>query len=78
MISFLFEGKFKNCLYSSSTFIVSCSINFLILYILTKFLKIENLYSDKKTLAEEYGFEYMNNELSMRSNFYNKKILYKK
>ena len=37
-----------------------------------------NLYSDKKTLAEEYGFEYMNNELSMRSNFYNKKILYKK
>ena len=48
IIAFLFEGKFKNCLYSSSTFMVSSTINCLILWIFTKFLNIENLYSDKK------------------------------
>ena len=37
-----------------------------------------NLYSNKKTLAEEYGIDYINEELQKRSNFYNNNILYKK
>lgn len=36
-----------------------------------------NLYSGKKTLAEEYGIEYLNEELQKRSNFYDNNILYK-
>ncbi len=34
-----------------------------------------NLFSDKKTLAEEYGLDEMNKELEKNSEFYNKKIL---
>ena len=29
-----------------------------------------NLFSSKSTLAEELGFDYLNDELSKRSNFY--------
>lgn len=35
-----------------------------------------NLFSDKRTLAEEYGFEDMFNELNKKSNFYDINILY--
>ena len=34
-----------------------------------------NLFSDEKTIFEEYGYEYVNNELKKKSSFYNKKIL---
>lgn len=34
-----------------------------------------NLYADKETLAEEYGYEYIEQELSKNSKFYNKDIL---
>lgn len=34
-----------------------------------------NLFSDKKTLAEELGQEYLNEELEKNSNYYNKYIL---
>ena len=34
-----------------------------------------NLFSDKKTLLEELGYTYVNNELSKKSDFYNKYIL---
>ena len=36
-----------------------------------------NLFSDKKTLDEEYGFDKLNKELNKKSVFYNKKILKK-
>lgn len=35
-----------------------------------------NLFSDKRTLAEEYGFEDMFDELNKKSNFYDINILY--
>ena len=35
-----------------------------------------NLFSDRETLAEEYGYESMFKELNRRSNFYNEEILY--
>lgn len=34
-----------------------------------------NLYSDKKTLAEEYGYKYIDDELAKNSKYYNKNIL---
>lgn len=34
-----------------------------------------NLFSDRKTLEEELGFNFVNNELQKNSNFYNKNIL---
>jgi len=34
-----------------------------------------NLFSDKKTLVEEFGYEHVNEELAMNSSFYNKYIL---
>ena len=34
-----------------------------------------NLFSDEKTIFEEYGYEYVNNELKKKSLFYNKEIL---
>ncbi|MBR2834007.1 MAG: sulfatase-like hydrolase/transferase [Bacilli bacterium] len=34
-----------------------------------------NLFSSKKTLTEKYGFKYMNEEISKKSDFYNKKLL---
>ena len=34
-----------------------------------------NLFSNKDTLIEELGFDYMNKELSKKSDFYNNKIL---
>lgn len=37
-----------------------------------------NLFSDKPTLAEEYGVEYMREELEKKSIFYNKKLIYSK
>jgi len=37
-----------------------------------------NLFSDSKTLAEKYGFEYVNDELSKKSKFYNNKFLFNK
>ena len=35
-----------------------------------------NLFSERSTLAEEYGFEYMFDELNKKSNFYDNNILY--
>lgn len=35
-----------------------------------------NLFSDKKTILERYGLEYVNNELEKTSKFYNKNFLY--
>lgn len=35
-----------------------------------------NLFSDRSTLAEEYGFEYMFDEMNKKSNFYDSNILY--
>lgn len=35
-----------------------------------------NLFSDKSTLAEEYGYENMFSEMRKQSNFYDKEILY--
>ncbi len=35
-----------------------------------------NLFSDRETLAEEYGIATMNQELSKKSEFYNKKLMY--
>lgn len=37
-----------------------------------------NLFSNKKTLLEEYEVQYMNQELSKKSIYYNNNILYKK
>lgn len=37
-----------------------------------------NLFSDRKTLAEEYGYEKMFKELSRKSNYYNSEFLYPK
>lgn len=34
-----------------------------------------NLFSDSKTIFEEYGYDYVNNELKKKSLFYNKEIL---
>lgn len=34
-----------------------------------------NLFSDKKTLAEQYGIEYLNKELAKKSDFYSENIL---
>lgn len=34
-----------------------------------------NLYSDKKTIVEELGYEYVDKEIAKKSNFYNKYIL---
>lgn len=34
-----------------------------------------NLFSNKKTLVEKYGIDYLDNELQKKSNFYNNKIL---
>ena len=34
-----------------------------------------NLFSDSKTIFEEYGYDYVNNELKKKSIFYNKEIL---
>lgn len=34
-----------------------------------------NLFSEEKTLMEKYGYDYVNNELSKKSLFYNDKIL---
>lgn len=35
-----------------------------------------NLFSDKKTIIEEYGFNYVDSEFSKRSQYYNKKFVY--
>lgn len=35
-----------------------------------------NLFSDEQTLAERYGYDYMFDELSKMSTFYNKELLY--
>ena len=35
-----------------------------------------NLFSDRETLSEQYGYEYVFNELNKKSEFYNEKILY--
>ena len=37
-----------------------------------------NLFSDTKTLAEEFGVEYVREELQKKSTFYNKKLLFSK
>ena len=37
-----------------------------------------NLYSGDETLVEKYGLEYINNELTKKSSFYNSKFLYNK
>ena len=37
-----------------------------------------NLFSDKKTLTEEYGLEYVNTELNKNSKYYNNCIINKK
>ena len=34
-----------------------------------------NLFSGSKTIFEEYGYDYVNNELKKKSIFYNKEIL---
>ena len=34
-----------------------------------------NLFSGSKTIFEEYGYDYVNNELKKKSLFYNKEIL---
>ena len=34
-----------------------------------------NLFSNSKTIFEEYGYDYVNNELKKKSLFYNKEIL---
>ena len=35
-----------------------------------------NLFSERETLAEEYGLDVMNQELAKKSEFYNKKLMY--
>ena len=35
-----------------------------------------NLFSDKKTLLEQYGYDFLYQELRKKSNFYNHKLLY--
>ena len=35
-----------------------------------------NLFSGRKTLLEEYGYQYLYQELRKKSHFYNKKLLY--
>lgn len=37
-----------------------------------------NLFSDKQTLVEKYGLEYMNTELQKKSSYYSNNILYSK
>lgn len=37
-----------------------------------------NLFSERKTLLEEYGYDYLYKELRKKSNFYNQKLLYPK
>ncbi len=37
-----------------------------------------NLFSDQKTLLEQYGVEYVNNELRKTSSFYNNRFIYEK
>lgn len=37
-----------------------------------------NLYSDRKTLIEEYGAKYVDAEIRKKSNFYNNKLLFSK
>lgn len=37
-----------------------------------------NLFSDKKTLAEEYGYDYFYDELKKKSKFYNESLLFPK
>ena len=37
-----------------------------------------NLFSNKKTLAEEFGLEYVREELQKKSSFYNNKLIYNK
>ena len=37
-----------------------------------------NLFSDKSTLAEKYGVEYVREEIEKKSSFYNKKLIYNK
>lgn len=37
-----------------------------------------NLFSDEQTLSEEYGYDYIMEELGKNSNFYNNQILYSK
>ena len=37
-----------------------------------------NLYSGDKTIFEEYGVDYVNNELNIRSKFYDDVFLYNK
>ena len=37
-----------------------------------------NLFSEEKTLAELYGYDYLFQELKKKSNFYNKKLLFGK
>lgn len=37
-----------------------------------------NLFSNRQTLAEEYGVEFVRNEIAKKSNFYNKKLIYNK
>lgn len=37
-----------------------------------------NLYSDRKTLIEEYGAKYVDTEISKKSSFYNNKLLFSK
>ena len=34
-----------------------------------------NLFSDKKTLTEEFGYEYLVEELQKQSDFYDKELL---
>lgn len=35
-----------------------------------------NLFSDRKTLAEEYGYAYLSREINLRSSFYDRVLLY--
>ena len=35
-----------------------------------------NLFSNKKTITEEYGFDYVNSEISKKSSFYNTEFVY--
>jgi phosphoglycerol transferase len=37
-----------------------------------------NLFSERKTLLEEYGYNYLYQELRKKSNFYNQELLYPK
>ena len=37
-----------------------------------------NLFSDEETLIEKYGLDYVNEQLFMKSSFFNEKLLYGK